>query len=316
MMDASNGNIVALHDYLPFGEEISGSPVRPSTLYGGTDNPRQKFTGKERDSETGLDFFGARYFSGPQGRFASPDSGPYIWRDPQTLNRYAYTRNNPLKFVDPTGKYFVVASEMREQVKQYISTMLRSPQGAATINAIAASSKPVSYNLGSLARVQSGNNLSGTAGSTVVVPGNQPGQIGGANVTLDNNNISFISQKTGSTNFSVGLKAFAHEDQHVTDMLRANTFQGAAAAGASGDAPSRPGALDTSGGTAESRALQIMGDLGDAGQDYLPSPRWDSAAEAILQQGSLQELGDFLSSIAQSVTQSVSQTLCGKLLAQ
>jgi RHS repeat-associated protein len=56
-----------------------------------------KFTGKERDSESGLDNFGKRYYASSMGRFSSTDPGPYIWRDPQTLNRYAYTRNNPLR---------------------------------------------------------------------------------------------------------------------------------------------------------------------------------------------------------------------------
>ena len=86
-------------------------------LWGQTDNPVQKFTGKERDSETlssadpdGLDYFGARYFSAAQGRFTSPDwsdapqTVPYAdLADPQTLNLYAYVRNNPLARTDPTG---------------------------------------------------------------------------------------------------------------------------------------------------------------------------------------------------------------------
>jgi RHS repeat-associated protein len=62
--------------------------------------------GKERDAESGLDYFGARYFSGPQGRFTSPDP-LYIemnrLSDPQQLNLYAYARNNPLKYIDPLG---------------------------------------------------------------------------------------------------------------------------------------------------------------------------------------------------------------------
>ena len=67
---------------------------------------RLEFTGKERDAETGLDYFGARYMSAAQGRFTSPDP---IWVkadrlvDPQRLNLYACGRNNPLRFTDPTG---------------------------------------------------------------------------------------------------------------------------------------------------------------------------------------------------------------------
>ncbi len=62
---------------------------------------------KERDAETGLDYFGARYYSGAEGRFASPDPIYFqaeMLSDPQRFNLYAYTRNNPLKFVDPTGR--------------------------------------------------------------------------------------------------------------------------------------------------------------------------------------------------------------------
>ncbi len=62
-----------------------------------------KFTGKERDSESGLDNFGARYDSSQYGRFMTPDwsknpeSVPYAdFSDPQSLNLYSYVRNNPL----------------------------------------------------------------------------------------------------------------------------------------------------------------------------------------------------------------------------
>jgi RHS repeat-associated protein len=61
-------------------------------------------TGKERDQETGLDYFGARYYSGPEGRFMSPDPGAFKLEDPRTFNRYAYVNNNPLKYVDPSGR--------------------------------------------------------------------------------------------------------------------------------------------------------------------------------------------------------------------
>lgn len=64
-------------------------------------------TGKERDADTGLDYFGARYFSGAQGRFTTPD--PVVTnrkpQDPQLWNKYAYVGNRPLTFVDPDGKW-------------------------------------------------------------------------------------------------------------------------------------------------------------------------------------------------------------------
>jgi len=66
-----------------------------------------QFTGKERDAETGLDFFGARYMASAQGRFTSPDA-PFNDQqpeDPQSWNLYSYTRNNPLAHVDVNGEF-------------------------------------------------------------------------------------------------------------------------------------------------------------------------------------------------------------------
>jgi RHS repeat-associated protein len=67
-------------------------------------------TGKERDSESGLDYFGARYYSNGLGRWVSADWSPKPVpvpfadpHDPQTLNQYAYVRNNPLSKNDPDG---------------------------------------------------------------------------------------------------------------------------------------------------------------------------------------------------------------------
>jgi len=62
---------------------------------------------KERDNETGLDFAQARYYSSQYGRFTSPDPSLSSGREklPQSWNRYVYTLNNPLRFVDPSGLY-------------------------------------------------------------------------------------------------------------------------------------------------------------------------------------------------------------------
>ena len=87
-------------DYMPFGEQISGDT--------GTSH---KFTGKERDSESGLDDFGARYMSSQYGRFMSPDPLGGHYEDPQTLNRYVYVRDNPLSLTDPTGLDFYLSCQ-------------------------------------------------------------------------------------------------------------------------------------------------------------------------------------------------------------
>jgi RHS repeat-associated protein len=65
-----------------------------------------KFTNKERDSESGLDNFGARYHSSTMGRFISPDAKLMSSRHlafPQKWNKYAYVQNNPLGRIDPDG---------------------------------------------------------------------------------------------------------------------------------------------------------------------------------------------------------------------
>lgn len=67
-----------------------------------------KFTGKERDSESGLDNFGARYNASTMGRFMTPDPGNagVVNSDPQSWNAYSYVRNNPVNLTDPTGAVF------------------------------------------------------------------------------------------------------------------------------------------------------------------------------------------------------------------
>jgi RHS repeat-associated protein len=97
---------VKRHDYLPFGEELGLIGGRATTQgYSAADGVRQKFTQKERDNETGLDFFGARYYASAQGRFTGADPLPTSAKLelPQTWNRYVYVDNNPLRLIDPSG---------------------------------------------------------------------------------------------------------------------------------------------------------------------------------------------------------------------
>lgn len=67
----------------------------------------RRFTGKERDTETGLDYFAARYYHASSGRFTTVDPIVETERslpDPQRWNRYAYALNGPMRYGDPDGR--------------------------------------------------------------------------------------------------------------------------------------------------------------------------------------------------------------------
>jgi RHS repeat-associated protein len=95
--------------YQGFGFVISNTALgMRGSLY--DEGVESRYTGKERDTESGLDYFGARYYSSNMGRWMSPDwaasVSPVPWAnlaDPQTLNLYEYVRNNPLSLVDDDG---------------------------------------------------------------------------------------------------------------------------------------------------------------------------------------------------------------------
>ena len=83
------------HDFLPFGEELPD---------GIADAESHRFTGHERDGESGFDYMHARYYTSAMGRFLSVDSHGGSASRPMTWNRYAYAGNNPIGWVDPNAK--------------------------------------------------------------------------------------------------------------------------------------------------------------------------------------------------------------------
>jgi RHS repeat-associated protein len=86
-------------DFTPYGQEISYTARLQTTAC----PPNYKFTGYERDPETGLDYAFARYYSSRLGRFLSADRLVGSIGDLQSHGAYAYTRNNPFNAVDPLG---------------------------------------------------------------------------------------------------------------------------------------------------------------------------------------------------------------------
>ena len=88
-----SGTIVAAQDYYSYGEYIR-------SYNQGLPNDRYKFTGKERDNESNLDYFGARYYESSSGRWLSVD--PMANKYPG-WSPYVYCHNNPLRLIDPNG---------------------------------------------------------------------------------------------------------------------------------------------------------------------------------------------------------------------
>jgi RHS repeat-associated protein len=111
----NGGNVSSRRDFMPFGEELNANNATnrlTNQKYSfGEDNVRKRFTGYEKDQETGLDFAEARYYNNLHGRFTAVDpmlaSG--LSSNPQTFNRYAYVSNNPTNAADPTGLNAVYA---------------------------------------------------------------------------------------------------------------------------------------------------------------------------------------------------------------
>ena len=96
------GNVIEQVDYYPFGE------IRIDETSPGYEN-NYKYNGKEFDEGVGLYYYGSRYYDPKIGRFISSDPWGGDLMDPQSLNKYSYVVNNPLKYVDPTGEFVVVA---------------------------------------------------------------------------------------------------------------------------------------------------------------------------------------------------------------
>lgn len=169
LVTGAGGAVMERHDYAPFGEEIlpqgcelpAGAAGRSARCdiagYGAAGGVPLQFTGKERDGNTGLDYFGAKYFSAAQGRFTSPDEfvggpyevggsrpsqpGPLPYADitnSQSLNKYAYALNNPLRYVDPDGHEVVLSGEAndREEAKRRILANASKKGEAALFNTV------------------------------------------------------------------------------------------------------------------------------------------------------------------------------------
>lgn len=107
VMTDYTGNVQETCHSLPYGNGEDCGPAPTEHL----------FTGKERDQESGNDYFLARYYGSSMGRFLSPD-GPFDGSDqenPQSWNLYSYVQNNPLIGVDPDGHDCVIQTRVDDK---------------------------------------------------------------------------------------------------------------------------------------------------------------------------------------------------------
>jgi RHS repeat-associated protein len=180
---------ISRHDYLPFGEELfAGTGGRTQAQgYSANDNVRQHFTQKERDNETGLDYFLARYYSSTQGRFTGVDPQNIVFEkeqgrnagerarilqsylvQPQNWNKYAYTRNNPLAYTDPNGRCSAPSGLAKGNVGICIEAFIASPtfgsrllQGVGDNRGFAANDPSKTFRIEVLGTITPGRGTSG-----------------------------------------------------------------------------------------------------------------------------------------------------------
>jgi RHS repeat-associated protein len=101
----SSGGLSAEQRYKPWGEQRYTNGATPT---------RHQYTGQINDSEIGLYFYGARYYSSAAGRFISADTIVPDPSNPQQFNRYSYGLNDPVKYKDPTGHCSLNAQNQEE----------------------------------------------------------------------------------------------------------------------------------------------------------------------------------------------------------
>ena len=192
--DSSSVPIQDIH-YAPYGELIVNQ--KPYTY-----DERYKFTGKERDSETGYDYFGARYYWSTLGIFTQSDplASKYPW-----ITSYAYCANNPVKYIDPDGEAVHVA------VGAVVGAVI-----AGTISGISAMSDPTKSTKAVLGAI-AGGALSGAITGGVAAATGGLSLIGTGGTIAISAGTGFLGESIGSV-VSQGIE---NGQVDAGEMLRA-----------------------------------------------------------------------------------------------
>jgi RHS repeat-associated protein len=257
----AQGNIKNESDFYPWGGELQ---------FLANDFNHYKFTGKERDPETGLDYFGARYYGNAIGRFITPDwaakpvNVPYAnFGNPQSLNLYSYVKNNPTTFGDPDGHcgpcvlIIVPAAIVTVAIVVHMS---HTPEGRAALNGVAHAASRASNAIGNAI---SSTDWSTAAPTPFIGLGNTLAYAQQQGATQNQNN---SKQRPGVQPYEVGTYAeltarskpgdglsLDHQPSNASNLARATAAKGepltpaeAAAVTAQGTAVAVPNALHVS----------------------------------------------------------------------
>jgi RHS repeat-associated protein len=118
----------------------------------GADATEHHFTGKERDTESGNDYFGARYYASSMGRWMSPDlvnvTEERMMNPSSTLNKYAYAANNPLKYIDPDGQDITYFYDQSGAAGHAVLFAYNQANGQSAIESFGPASKSLLYRAG------------------------------------------------------------------------------------------------------------------------------------------------------------------------
>lgn len=208
---------------------------------------RSRYTGKERDAESGNDYFGARYYASTTGRFLSPDwsKNPQgvSYADstnPQTLNLYQYMRNNPLGGVDPDGHC------CWDDVKLWATDHPRTVEAAKGVGEVAVGVVAV----GVAATAEVGTGGAATVGAIFAVQGGVASAVKGVT------DITGAATKTDVSGATKALDAVANPAGQLVTAATGNVDKGATAAAVSAAVVTGANIKDLAGGTPELRATK------------------------------------------------------------
>ena len=199
-----SGTVTAAYDYWPYGKILASS---------GAGATHFRFTGHERDSESGLDYMLARSYANDIGRFLRPDpmQGEY-----PGLSPYAYANNNPLKYVDPDGREIVFASkEDEERFEVYFANLRKTETGNELYNTVHNATEKFTFTFDRLTQNQLGlSKIAFEVSPPDATINAQDVRISEqlSTVTIDESRISKLGEIVEGT--------IVHELRHLSDALK------------------------------------------------------------------------------------------------